>query len=147
MFGELPTFPSTFPPRQPCGSGMLWPWSRFYKHRGGALGKSLPGSLPQRLRISQGEMSRDVSAWGKSAGCGTKGHRLGRNNRPFLGLEIQAEDTGRVGLSVHSEGSERRRCSQPASLASPCPCYHPPLQPSRCMILWYFVQDAGLIEL
>lgn len=68
----------------------------------GALGKSLPGSLPQRLRISQGEMSRDGSAWGKSAGYRTKGHRLGRNNRPFLGLEIQAEDTGRVGQSVGS---------------------------------------------
>lgn len=66
----------------------------------GALGESLPGSLPQRLRISLGEMSRDVSAWGKSAGYRTKVHRLGRNNRPFLGLEIQAEDTGRVGLSV-----------------------------------------------
>lgn len=103
MFGDLPTFPSTFPLRATA----RWRWralalEQVLPSTDGALGKSLPGSLPQQLSISQGEMSRDVSAWGKSAGYRTKGHRLGRNNRPFLGLEIQAQDTGRVGLSVRS---------------------------------------------
>lgn len=54
---------------------------------------------------------------------------------------------GLVSQSARSEGSEGRRCSQPASVASPCPSYHPPPQPSRYMILRYFVQDAGLTEL